>query len=107
VPRLLVGDFNAYAQEDPIRALEAGGWADAFARGPNRPRPYSFVFDGQAGRLDHALLDARLRAELRGAEEWHINADEADYFDERNADSPGPWRASDHDPVLLGFDLQP
>jgi predicted extracellular nuclease len=106
-PRLMVGDFNAYAQEDPIRALEADGWADAFARDPKLPRPYSFVFDGQAGRLDHALLDANLRGQLRGAEEWHINADEADWFDERNPDSPGPWRASDHDPVLLGFKLEP
>jgi predicted extracellular nuclease len=106
-PRLMVGDFNAYAQEDPMRALAAEGWADAFARDPKLPRPYSFVFDGKAGRLDHALLDERLRGKLRGAEEWHINADEAEFFDERNADSPGPWRASDHDPVLLGFELQP
>ena len=106
-PRLMVGDFNAYAQEDPMRALAAEGWADAFVRDPKLPRPYSFVFDGKAGRLDHALLDERLRGKLRGAEEWHINADEAEFFDERNADSPGPWRASDHDPVLLGFELQP
>jgi predicted extracellular nuclease len=107
VPRLMVGDFNAYAQEDPMRALLSAGWSDAFARDASQPRPYSFVFDGQAGRLDHALLDANLRGKLRGAEEWHINADEADYFDPANEHSPGPWRASDHDPVLLGFDLQP
>jgi predicted extracellular nuclease len=105
VPRLMVGDFNAYAQEDPVRTLEAKGWIDAFALDARRPRPYSFVFDGQAGRLDHALLDANLRSHLRGAEEWHNNADEADFFDERNPDSAGPWRASDHDPILLGFDF--
>jgi predicted extracellular nuclease len=102
-PRLLIGDFNAYAQEDPLRLLLAGGWQDAFALQPRRERPYSFVFGGAAGRLDHALVDAAMRAHLRGAEEWHINADEAGFFDERNADSPGPWRASDHDPILLGL----
>jgi predicted extracellular nuclease len=107
VPKLLVGDFNAYAQEDPMRALYADGWSDAFARDPKLARPYSFVFDGAAGRLDHALLDPALRPRLRGAEEWHVNADEAAWFDESNENSPGPWRASDHDPVLLGFEFGP
>jgi len=105
-PRLLLGDFNAYAQEDPVRELLAEGWRDAFAHEPNAPRPYSFVFDGAAGRLDHALADPLADARLRGAVEWHINSDEADFFDERNADSPGPWRASDHDPILLGLQLE-
>jgi predicted extracellular nuclease len=103
VPRLLLGDFNAYAQEDPLRLLHAAGWQDAFALDASRARPYSFVFDGAAGRLDHALVDAAMRAHLKGAEEWHVNADEADFFDPRNEHSPGPWRASDHDPILLGL----
>jgi predicted extracellular nuclease len=103
VPRLVLGDFNAYAQEDPLRMLYADGWQDAFALDPKRPRPYSFVFDGMAGRLDHALVDPAMRAHLRGAQEWHVNADEAAFFDESNEHSPGPWRASDHDPILLGL----
>jgi predicted extracellular nuclease len=103
VPRLMLGDFNAYAQEDPLRTLYADGWQDAFALDKLRPRPYSFVFDGAAGRLDHALVDASMRGHVRGAEEWHVNADEADFFDPRNEHSPGPWRASDHDPILLGL----
>jgi predicted extracellular nuclease len=103
VPRLVLGDFNAYAQEDPLRALYADGWQDAFALRERRQRPYSFVFDGAAGRLDHALLDPAMREHLRGAEEWHVNSDEADFFDPRNEHSPGPWRASDHDPILLGL----
>ena len=104
-PTLLIGDLNAYAQEDPLRTLYAAGWVDAFAQDPKAPRPYSFVFDGQAGRLDHALLNASLKPRLRGAVEWHVNADEAEYFDESNETATGPWRSSDHDPVLLGFDF--
>jgi predicted extracellular nuclease len=104
-PTLFIGDFNAHAQEDPLRLLRAAGWRDAFARGPEQPRPYSFVFDGEAGRLDHALLNPALASKLRGAEEWHVNSDEPAYFDEGNADASGPWRSSDHDPVLLGFDF--
>jgi predicted extracellular nuclease len=106
VPQLLIGDFNAYAQEDPMRELQVE-WQDAFARDPKMPQPYSFVFDGAAGRLDHALLDGELAPHLRGAQEWHVNADEAAFFDESNEDSTGPWRASDHDPLLLGFDFAP
>ncbi|HEX5693743.1 MAG TPA: ExeM/NucH family extracellular endonuclease [Arenimonas sp.] len=105
---LLIGDFNAYGQEDPMRLLRSQGWQDAFAQ-TKIERPYSFVFQGQSGRLDHALLDAGLAARLRGAAEWHTNADESTVFDYRQGSGgqgdAGPWRASDHDPLLLGLDL--
>jgi hypothetical protein len=101
--QLLVGDLNAYGKEDPLRILHEGGWRDAFAS--KRERPYSFVFDGQAGRLDHALLTASTAAHLRDAVEWHNNADEAEYFDYHLDLDGDPYRASDHDPILLGLDL--
>lgn len=127
--QVLVGDFNAYAQEDPIRAFRDAGWVDALeqareetkrqqaernAQQPNaalveieiEDEPlYSFVYNGLSGRLDHALISPALAACLRGAAEWHNNADEAEVFDYRNEASTGPYRASDHDPLLLGFDL--
>ncbi|WP_460454552.1 ExeM/NucH family extracellular endonuclease [Arenimonas aestuarii] len=101
---LLVGDFNAYNQEDPMRLLRSQGWQDALAR-MKLERPYSFVYEGLSGRLDHALVDPGLAARLRGAAEWHANADEAPAFDYRQGAAADPWRASDHDPLLLGFDL--
>lgn len=101
---LIVGDLNAHAQEDPLRALYAGGLRDAFALA-QVAAPYSFVFDGQAGRLDHALLNAPLASRLRGAVEWHNNCDEAEFFDYHQDVDGDPFRASDHDPILLGFDL--
>jgi predicted extracellular nuclease len=103
-PRLLIGDLNAHAQEDPVRLLREAGYVDAFER-MQVPHPYSFVFDGEAGRLDHALLDTRLATRLRGAAEWHVNCDEAEYFDYHNEAAAGPYRASDHDPILLGLNL--
>ena len=102
--RLMIGDFNAHAMEDPLRLLRDAGWHDAFARAPGTP--YSFVFDGQAGRLDHALVDAALLPRLRDAVEWHNNADEPDVLDYHLDASIDPYRASDHDPILLGFDLR-
>ena len=101
---LIVGDMNAYAGEEPLQILAAAGWRDAFAVA-GVMEPYSYVYEGEAGRLDHALLSPELSPRLRGAAEWHSNADEpreAAYFG-RLRDS-GPWRSSDHDPLLLGFD---
>lgn len=101
---LVIGDLNAYAQEDPLRLLREKGWQDAFTLA-GVERPYSFVYDGRSGRLDHALLDAGLAARLRGAAEWHANADESARFGYENDPEATPWRASDHDPLLLGLDL--
>jgi len=76
------------------------------------PDAYTFVFDGQAGYLDHALGNASLLAQVTGVTEWHINADEPvalDYNEEFNQPglySPDPFRSSDRDPVIIGLDLE-
>lgn len=101
---VVLGDFNAYAREAPLRVLDGEGWRDAFAAA-GVERPYSYVYNGLSGRLDHALLSPSLVPLLRGAAEWHINADEADGVGYAGRNVPGPWRSSDHDPMLLGLDL--
>lgn len=101
---MIVGDLNAYAQEDPLRTLAEAGWRDAFA---GQAMPYSYVYNGEAGRLDHALLSPALAARLAGAAEWHTNADEPVTVGYRERpDAAGPWRSSDHDPLLLGLRLR-
>lgn len=103
---MIVGDLNAYSMEDPITTLTAAGWRDAFA-GQRGPVPYSYVYDGLTGRLDHALLSPSLAERLIGAAEWHSNADEPDSRGYQNR--PGdraPWRSSDHDPLVVGFRLR-
>lgn len=101
---MIIGDFNAFAQEDPLQKLTAGGWCNAMPTTPGSVH-YSFVFADQSGRLDHALLSPALFARLQGAAEWHINADEQEAFDYRQDTQGHYWRASDHDPLLLGLDL--
>lgn len=101
---LIVGDLNAYAQEDPVSALRAAGWIDAL-HAARVSSPYSYVFDAQAGRLDHALLSPALARRLSGAAEWHVNADEPASSGYRDGGA-GPWGSSDHDPLLLGFRLR-
>ncbi|MEO5563650.1 MAG: ExeM/NucH family extracellular endonuclease [Chitinophagaceae bacterium] len=100
-----VGDYNAYEQEDPMDILLAGGMINVL------PGTYSYVFDGQSGSLDNALATSSVISKITGAAKWHINADEPiakDYNKEFNPAylySPGPYRSSDHDPVLIGLNL--
>jgi predicted extracellular nuclease len=101
---VLLGDFNAYAQEDPLRVLREAGWVDAFDRFPEPGLAYSFVFDGAAGRLDHALLSPAAAARLRGAAPWHNNADEPDASRYESGRDATPYGASDHDPLVIGLD---
>ncbi len=111
---LLIGDFNAYAMEDPIRAFAAAGYADTVAQFIGDDA-YSYAFDAQWGYLDSALASASLIPQITGVGELHINADEpsaldynTDYKDERLIDllySPDPYRAADHDPLLVGLRL--
>lgn len=101
---VLLGDFNAHAMERPLRTLRGDGWQDAFALA-HVEQPYSYVYSGLSGRLDHALVSPALAARVRGAAEWHINADETDAQGYAGRDAAGPWRSSDHDPLVIGVDL--
>lgn len=106
---LVIGDLNAYAQEDPINTLTQGGLVNQISRFV--AQPYSYVFDGEAGYLDHALATPTLSAQIVGTTEWHNNADEPssiDYnteFKSQDFYTPSAYRASDHDPVIVGLNL--
>jgi predicted extracellular nuclease len=114
---MILGDLNAYGEEDPIDILRAGGFTKLTTATD------SYVFDGQTGSLDHALVSASLLSQVTGAAKWNINSDEPialDYNDDvlspgeapaedRNDTTlyqPNAFRSSDHDPVLVGLNLQ-
>lgn len=124
---LLLGDFNSYAKETPVTTLASGGYVDLL-RELGGPTAYSYLFDGQLGHLDYAFANATLAPQIVGTAPWHINADElpqldysddvkdtgeAPYEEEPNGASMSPprglfeaatpYRASDHDPVLVGL----
>lgn len=112
---LVIGDMNAYAKEDPIAAVKAGGYSDLIDQYLGADNGYSYVFQGQAGYLDHALASGGLAGQVAGVTEWHTNADEPrvlDYTVEYKSPTqlstlynPDAFRASDHDPVLVGLNL--
>ncbi|HYC70709.1 MAG TPA: ExeM/NucH family extracellular endonuclease [Opitutaceae bacterium] len=110
---LIIGDLNAYAQEDPIAAIEAAGYVN-LTEAYEGPNGYSYAFDGAFGHLDHALASNALAAQVTGAGTWHVNADEPIYYDynteDKSADQQAinvgtPFRYSDHDPALVGLQL--
>jgi predicted extracellular nuclease len=110
---LIIGDLNSYDKEAPIDALVTAGYTDLLLehQGENA---YSYVFDGQLGYLDYALAGTGLADNVIGAAAWHINSDEPSLIDydmtfKRPAQdalyAPDEWRSSDHDPVIVGLDL--
>jgi predicted extracellular nuclease len=128
---LVIGDLNAYRNEDPIATIEAGA-DDNVGTGDDYtdlldyllgPTAYSYVFDGQLGYLDHALASASLLPQVTGVTVWHTNADEIPVFDynddirdageasfERESTSlpiyePNAFRSSDHDAVIVGLEF--
>ncbi|MDQ3716073.1 MAG: ExeM/NucH family extracellular endonuclease [Actinomycetota bacterium] len=110
---LIIGDLNAYTEEDPIHVLEDAGYVGLSEQFIDEADRYSFVFDGFSGELDHGLASPDLVNDVTGATIWHINADEAlilDYNLDFNRDptlyEPNAYRSSDHDPLIVGLNLQ-
>ncbi len=110
---LILGDLNSYAQEDPVRAILDGGYASLTGRFLSWQDAYSYVFQGQAGELDHALASIVLSFNVESVTVWHINADEPRALDYNDDNQPGlyqpdEFRSADHDPllVLLNFEKQ-
>jgi uncharacterized protein len=115
---LIIGDLNSYAKEDPIDEIlpgadDASGTGDDYTNLVEKYEgrfAYSFVFDGQAGYLDHGLANAALVDQVLDATEWHINADEPDLLDydtsfksptQDTFYEPNQFRSADHDPLVV------
>ena len=104
---LLIGDFNSDSREAPAQELQRSGLSDLFANVAAAER-YSYVFEGRASQLDHALASPALAAALVRAQIWHIDADEPKLLDYHLDNPPelyrpDPRRCSDHDPILVDF----
>ena len=106
---LLLGDFNSYEAEAPIGVLEDAGYVSAAAQMPTADR-YSYGFDGEFGTLDYIFASGRLANAVTGVDIWHINSAEAPAYDYNDFNqsllySTGPFGSSDHDPEIIGLDL--
>jgi predicted extracellular nuclease len=79
------------------------------------PPEYTYVFDGQWGTLDYIFMRESFFADsLAEAATWAVNSDEVDYLDYNLDDGRDltvfdgttPFRFSDHDPIVLNFQLE-
>ena len=92
---LILGDMNAYRNEDPIGSIRDAGFIELMERGPLPT--YSFVYAGQRGTLDYAFSSDALLGKVQKAYIWNVNA----AFPSKVA-LPQPWLGfSDHDPVVV------
>ncbi|GAB3460293.1 ExeM/NucH family extracellular endonuclease [Actinophytocola sediminis] len=98
---LLLGDFNAYTQEDPMRVLHDESYVDL-----NDTGKASYVFGGESGSLDHAVASPSLAQRVTGVDVWQINAHESFAFQYDGFPTfyaADPYRASDHNPIVVGL----
>jgi 5'-nucleotidase len=105
-PVFLVGDFNSYTREDPMRRLYSAGYTDLGSRFTGES---TYLFGGEVGSLDHVLANRAAVRAVTGADVWNVSSVESVAFEysRYNANatdffSPDPFRASDHDPLLVG-----
>ncbi len=114
IGKLLIGDLNSYAKEDPIVLFADKGYADMVEKFIGKDA-YSYVYGDEAGYIDHALATPGLAERVRAVHEWHINADEPIALEyslayksaeqQQTFYAPDAYRSSDHDPVLVDLAL--
>jgi 5'-nucleotidase len=98
---LLLGDFNAYTHEDPMQVLYDKQYVDL-----NTTGEASYVFGGESGSLDHVIASPSLASRVTGTDVWQINANESFAFEYDGNPAfyaPNPYRASDHNPIVVGL----
>ena len=105
---VLLGDFNAYTQEDPMQVLYDAGYESLGAQ----TEKFSYSYQGLSGSLDHVLASEAAQGIVTGTDIWNINAGESialEYsrynYNVSNLYDASPYRSSDHDPVIVGLDL--
>lgn len=123
VPLVLLGDFNAFAFSDGVVDVvgTVAGAPDPDALVPtpdlvtqdlvvlteDEPpeQRYSYVYDGSAQALDHALVSSSLFR--RGVRVKVLRPRVAADWPESLRNEDLPWRLSDHDPLVLQLYLAP
>ncbi|KRF22831.1 hypothetical protein ASG91_15710 [Phycicoccus sp. Soil802] len=105
---VMAGDYNSYTMEDPLDVLYRAGYTDVGSTFD--PSSYSYSFSGLSGSLDHILVNDHALRMSTGADHWNINSGESvalEYsrynYHSTDFHQSGPYRSSDHDPVVLGL----
>ena len=105
----LTGDFNSYTEEDPLQVLYGAGYTNLES---DTAGESTYSFSGLSGSLDHVLANDAALAMVTGVDIWNINSGESVAFEYSRHNynvtdfySADPYRASDHDPEVVGLDV--
>lgn len=107
---LITGDLNSYARETPLAVLQAAGFRSLMHRfypcSADHCPQTTYRYKGRKGSLDYALASDTLVPRVVHAQAWAINAEEPAALGYRHWPSASePWRASDHNPLIIDFAL--
>lgn len=110
VGTLITGDLNSYARETPVDVLSKAGFVSLVHHfhpcQPDDCPQHSYRYRGEKGALDYALASPGLLPRVSAAQTWNINADEPKALDyQHTPDLSGPWRTSDHNPLIIDLQL--
>lgn len=100
----LLGDFNSYSQEDPVKVITDAGYTQLGAS------EFTYSFSGLSGSLDHVFASPDAATTVTGAHVWNINSGESlalEYsrynYNATNFYKADAFRSSDHDPLIVGM----
>ncbi|WP_282827752.1 ExeM/NucH family extracellular endonuclease [Gulosibacter sediminis] len=115
----ITGDLNSYSMEAPVTTLTDAGYVPVASDGSE----YSYLYTselatggkiGTVGSLDHILLSPAAAEQMNSSDIWTINAYEpiALEYSRFNANvtnfyDESPYRASDHNPIIVGMSTTP
>jgi len=101
---LIMGDLNAYANEEPITILLQDGSRTDLHQYCHPEGSYSYLYGSAIGYLDHAIVNSTLLPQVTGMQAFHVNSDETDAIAYQSGDTT-MFRYSDHDPIVVGLNL--
>ncbi|MFQ5578465.1 MAG: endonuclease/exonuclease/phosphatase family protein, partial [Anaerolineae bacterium] len=97
----ILGDLNTFLDAPSIQLLRNAGFVHVFDFLPPEER-YTYIYQGESETLDHILVTPNLAELIAGVSVLHINAD----FPPAAPDDDSPRRTSDHDPVVVQFEMK-
>ncbi|MEO1654781.1 MAG: endonuclease/exonuclease/phosphatase family protein, partial [Bacteroidota bacterium] len=91
---IVLGDLNEFEFVSPVLELETDAGLNNLTNTLAEDERYSFIFQGNSQSLDHILVSDNLNS-IASFDIVHVNSE----FEDTD------MRASDHDPLLAGFNI--
>ncbi|MBR1878512.1 MAG: hypothetical protein IJ814_05855 [Paludibacteraceae bacterium] len=101
---LLLGDYNCYTQEQPIRAIVRAGYEDMLQL--YCPDEYSYSYHSEVGWLDRCFATPSMRTQVVNVTPWHVNTDWYYSHGAYKMRDKSCHRYADHDPIIVDVRLK-